>query len=154
MSDVIHSSVKTLADLPLDSARRFPNRAVLRQSRGDSFIDVPGRDLFSRIRDLSLGFRELGLVAGDRVAVIAESRLEWCLTDLAVLAAGGVTVPVYPTLTSAQVRYLLADSGATVAVVSDRAQVEKIAAIHTQLPALARVIVMNADGRAWSGGGW
>ena len=144
--------VKTLADLPFEAAGRFPNRAVLRQTRGDTFVEMSGRDFFARVRDLSLGFTELGLAAGDRVALVAESRPEWCVTDLAVLAAGGVTVPVYLTLTSAQVRYILNDCGANVAVVSDRVQLEKIATIHTQLPALARVVVMDADGRPWPEG--
>jgi len=144
--------VKTLADLPFEAAGRFPNRAVLRHTRGDTFVEMSGRDFFARVRDLSLGFSELGLAAGDRVALVAESRPEWCVTDLAVLAAGGVTVPVYPTLTSAPMRYLLNDCAATLAVVSDRAQVEKIAAIHTQVPVLARVVVMDADGRPWPEG--
>jgi len=149
---VINPHVKTLADLPLEAAGRFPNRPVLRQTRGDTFVEMSGRDLFARVRDLSLGFTGLGLSGGDRVAVVAESRPEWCVTDLAVLAAGGVTVPVYPTLTPAQVRYLLNDCGATLAVVSDRAQVEKIAVVGAQLPSLARVLVMDADGRSWPEG--
>jgi long-chain acyl-CoA synthetase len=146
---VIDSNVKTLADLPFHSAEKSPDRPVLRLCQGDAFADVSGRTLLSRVRDLSVGFGELGLAAGDRVAVIAESRPEWCVTDLAVLTAGGVTVPVYPTLTSAQVRDLLHDCGARVAVASDRAQVEKVSAIRAQLPVLTRIVVMNADGRPW-----
>lgn len=144
---VINPNVKTLADLPFHIAGRFPNRAVLRRCRGDAFVDLSGRDFFAHVRDLSLGFLQLGLAAGDRVAVIAESRPEWCVTDMAVLAAGGVTVPVYPTLTSGQVHYILNDCGAKLAVVSDRAQLEKITAICAELPGLATVIVMDADGR-------
>jgi long-chain acyl-CoA synthetase len=141
--------VKTLADLPFYSAERFPDRAVLRQCQGDTSVDMSGRTLLGRVRDLSLGFGELGLVAGDRVAVIADSRTEWCVTDLAVLTAGGVTVPIYPTLTSAHVRDLLNDCGARVVVASDRAQVEKVSAIRAQLPTLATIVVMDTDGRSW-----
>ena len=118
---MINPNVKTLADLPFHIAGRFPERAILRHSVGSAFIDTSGHDLLERVRDLSLGLGELGVAAGDRVAVVAESRPEWCITDLAVLTAGGVTVPVYPTLTSGQVRYILNDCAATVAVVSNRA---------------------------------
>jgi long-chain acyl-CoA synthetase len=151
-ADVINPNVKTLADLPFNIAERFPERAILRHSVGDAFLNTSGHDFLEHIRDLSLGLGELGLAAGDRVAVIAESRPEWCITDLAVLTAGDVTVPVYPTLTSGQVRYILNDCAAKVAVVSNRVQVEKIAAVRGQLSGIATIVVMDADGEAWPEG--
>lgn len=102
--------MRTLADLALHAARGSPDRAVVRQCRGDTVVDTSGRDFFSWVRDLSLGLEELGLAAGDRVAVVAEGCPEWCATDLAVAAAGGVTVPVSPTLTAAQAGYIVNDS--------------------------------------------
>ncbi len=107
-------------------------------------IEISGGELFEQIRDVSLGLSAFGLDAGDRVAMIAESRPEWCITDLAVLAAGGVTVPVYPTLTAAQVHDILNNCGATIAVVSNRPQVDKIVAIRWHsFPASATVVVMD-----------
>jgi long-chain acyl-CoA synthetase len=141
--------VKTLADLPFQIAERFPYRAVLRQCRSDGVVEISGGELFEQIRDVSLGLCAFGFGAGDRAAVIAQSRPEWCIADLAVLAAGGVTVPVYPTLTAAQVRDILDNCGAKLAVVSNRTQVEKIAATPTQCLSLATVVVMDSDGRPW-----
>jgi long-chain acyl-CoA synthetase len=149
---VSNPKLKTLADLPFHIAGRFSSRTILRHSLGDALIDTSGHDFLERVRDLSLGLGELGVAAGDRVAVIAESRPEWCATDLAILTAGGVTVPVYPTLTAGQVRYILNDCAAKVAVVSNRAQVEKIAAIRAQLSGFGTVVVMDADGQAWPDG--
>ena len=88
---------------------------------GDAVIEgVSSKEAFERVRDLSLGLGALGMAAGDRVAILAESRPEWILSDLAVLAAGAVTVPIYPTLAASQVRYILQDSGARLAVGVDR----------------------------------
>ena len=148
-TDVINRDIKTLADLPFHIAERLPHRALLRHCRGDRVIEISGKEFLEQIRNVSVGLRELGVATGDRVAVIAESRPEWCITDLAVLAAGGITVPVYPTLTSGQVRYILNDCGATVAIVSNRMQVDKIATVLPHLVDLAKVVVMDADGRAW-----
>lgn len=53
-----------------------------------------------------------GLGAGERVAVMGVTSYAWAVADLAVLAAGGVVVPVYPTASATQLRHLLADSGA------------------------------------------
>ncbi len=149
---MINPNVKTLADLPFHIVERFPNRAILRHCRGDALIDTSGDAFLEHVRDLSLGLGELGLTAGDRVAVVAESRPEWCVVDMAVLTAGGVMVPVYPTLTPGQVGYILSDCGAKLAVVSGRAQVEKIAAIRTQLSGFATVVVMDADRQPWPEG--
>jgi long-chain acyl-CoA synthetase len=149
---VIQPNIKTLADLPFHIAERFPHRAVLRHCRGDAVREISGSELVEQIRNVSVGLRDLGLTTGDRVAVIAESRPEWCVSDLAVLAAGGLTVPVYPTLTSGQVRYILDDCGASLAVVSNRVQVERIAAVRTHLLRLSTVVVMDIDGRPWPEG--
>jgi long-chain acyl-CoA synthetase len=139
----------TLAVLPFDIADRSPYCAVLRQCRGDAIIAISGRELLEQIRDVSFGLCELGLSAGDRVAVIAESRPEWCVADLAVLAAGGVTVPVYPTLTASQIHHILTNCGASIAVVSNRTQLDKIVADPALRSGLVSVIVMDADGRPW-----
>ena len=74
---------------------------------------------------------------------MSESRPEWILTDLAVTAAGGVTVPIYPTLSAAQARYILSDSGARIAVVSTIEQLEKVQAVRHQLPSIEAVILME-----------
>jgi long-chain acyl-CoA synthetase len=148
----MNRTVRTLADLPFQIDERFPHRSVLRQCRGDTVIEMSGKEFFEQIRDVSLGLSAFGIDPGDRVAVIAESRPEWCVTDLAVLAAGAVTVPVYPTLTAGQVHDILSSCGATVAVVSNRAQVDKIAAMLAQHPGLETIAVMDPDGRPWPEG--
>ena len=70
----------------------------------------------------------VGLVKGDRVAILSENRWEWAVTDFATLAMGGVDVPLYGTLTPEQIGYMLRDSGAKVVVVSTGEQYDKIVA--------------------------
>jgi long-chain acyl-CoA synthetase len=146
---VIHQNINTLVDLPFHLAERLPGRAVLRRCCGDAVSEISGSELLEQVRHLSVALRELGLASGDRVAVVAESRPEWCVTDLAVLGAGGVTVPIYPTLTSEQACYIANDCGATLAVVSNRAQVEKLAPVRTRLAGVSPVVVMDVDGQPW-----
>ncbi len=136
-------SVRTLADLPFHVMGRFQGAPVVGTTRGGEIRSQVGRELFDGIRDLSLGLSELGMAPGDRVALIAESRPEWLSVDLAILVAGGVTVPVYPTLSPAQVRYILQDSASTIAVVSTRVQLTKLQEVRHELPALQAVVVMD-----------
>ncbi len=138
-------SVKTIADLPFHVLGRFANPQAVGQCRSGRIDALSSKEVFERIRDLSLGFTALGIGSGDRVAIIAESRPEWLFVDLAILAAGGVTVPIYPTLSAAQAHYILQDSGARLGVVSTRLQLDKIQEVRHQLPSLEAVIVMDED---------
>ncbi len=138
------SSVRTIADLPFHVMGRFQKPLLLGRSRGGTVEGLGSREVFERVRDLSLGLTALGLSRGDRVAIVSESRPEWILTDLAVVTGGGVTVPIYPTLSAAQAHYILRDSGARIAVVSTRLQLEKILEVRHQLPGLEAIVSMEA----------
>ncbi len=139
----VDADVRTIADLPFHMMGRFPKPLAIWRCRGDEMIRLSSKEVFERIRDLSLGFRALGIAAGDRVAIISESRPEWLLCDLAILAGGAVTVPIYPTLSAAQARYILQDSGARLAVVSTRLQFDKVQEIRHLLPALEAIVTMD-----------
>ena len=136
-------SVTTIADLPFHVMGRLPKPMSIGRCGKHGIDGLSSKALFERVRDVSLGLGELGITSGDRVAILAESRPEWLITDLAVLAAGAVTVPVYPTLSSPQVRYILADCGAKAAVVSSREQLDKIQTIRHELPGLGAVILID-----------
>ncbi len=146
----IDADVRTVADLPFHVAGRFPKPLALGRCRGDQVIEISSSGMLERVRDLSLGLGVLGVRAGDRVALISESRPEWLLCDLAILAGGAVTVPIYPTLSAAHARYMLQDSGARLAIVSTRLQLDKIQDVRHLLPSLEAVILMDAAAAAAS----
>ena len=138
------TDVRTIADLPFHVMGRFPKPLLVGRCRGSQIEGVSSKELFEQVRDLSLGLSALGVGAGDRVAILSESRPEWLLTDLAVLTAGGVTVPVYPTLSASQARYIFQDCGAKAVVVSTSEQLEKVQQIRHLLPSLESVVVIDA----------
>jgi long-chain acyl-CoA synthetase len=138
-------SVNTIADLPFHVMGRFPKPLLIGRCGRSEIEGLSSQAFFERVRDMSLGLGALGVAAGDRIAIVAESRPEWLIADLAILAAGGVTVPIYPTLSSAQARYILQDSAAKAAIVSTRLQLDKIQEVRHQLPSLEAVIVMDGS---------
>ena len=137
--------VRTIADLPFHNMGRFQKAMMIGRCSDTGIVGIGTKEVFERIRDLGLGLASLGVTSGDRVAIVSESRPEWVLCDMAILALGGVTVPIYPTLNGSQVRYILADAGARLAIVSTRQQLEKIQEVRHQLPALEAVIVLDED---------
>ena len=133
----------SLADLPFRLVARFPKPVAVARCEEQSFATLSSQQFFDRIRALSLGLGALGLRQGDRVALVSESRPEWVISDLAILTAGAVTVPVYPTLSAPQLWFILAESGARFAIVSNAAQVSKIHEVTKGLSDLEAIIVIE-----------
>ncbi len=102
----------TIAQLLFFTSGRFPRPDLIGQCGPAEVTYTSGRELLERVRDLSLGLADLGVEAGTRVALLSENRPEWLFADLAVQAAGAVTVPIYPTLSTEQVAFILRDSEA------------------------------------------
>ena len=139
------ASPRTLTELFFDAVQTFgAHAAAFRYKADGAWRDVTHREAAARVQALSLGLRELGLAAGEKVAILAETRLEWALTDYACLCARTTDVPIYPTLPANQVEYILHDAGAAAVVCSTAAQVEKIRAVKSGLPSLRHVIVFDA----------
>ena len=136
--------VRTIAELPFYVHGRHPKDALIGRCRGDATDMLSTQDFFDRIRDQSLGLGGLGVTAGDRVAILSDSRPEWVMADLAILTLGGVTVPIYPTLPASQVRYILNDSEAVVIVAADAEQAAKVREVWSDLPNLRTLVVMDA----------
>jgi long-chain acyl-CoA synthetase len=137
------ADVRTIADLPFHVMGRFPKSMLLGRCRQGGVDGISSQEFFERVRDLSLGLGALGIGPGDRVVIMGESRTEWLMADLAILAAGGVTVPIYPTLSAPQARYILQDSGAKAAIVSTRPQLDKIQEVRHELNAIEAVVLID-----------
>ena len=89
------SQRRTMATLARDCADRYPDEVAARYRDGDGWADVTFAELNERVSDLAMGLIELGVEAGDRVSVLADTRFEWTVIDLAISACGGVVVPIY-----------------------------------------------------------
>jgi long-chain acyl-CoA synthetase len=118
---------------------------AMRAKRNGAWVELTYRELADRVQDLSLGLLELGLVPGDRVALLSENRPEWAMADYACLAARCTDVPIYPSLPAKQVEYNLCDSGAVAIFVSSRQQLEKVQSLRQRVPGLRHVIAFDDD---------
>jgi long-chain acyl-CoA synthetase len=117
----------------LDLAERDPAMPIAARREGDRFVELSVRELVDRVRALAKGLVAHGVSAGDRVALMAHTRLEWMEVDYAILLAGAVTVPIYDTSSPEQVDWILSDSGAVLTVVESsamRATVEELSDRH------------------------
>ncbi|MFT4931819.1 MAG: long-chain acyl-CoA synthetase [Natronomonas sp.] len=95
------------------------------------------------VRNLAAGFRDLGVESDDRVAIFADTRMEWAQTDFALLAAGAVVTTVYTSSSESQVEYLLSDPEAVGVVAENRDLAERVIAVEDDLDHLEFVVVMD-----------
>ncbi len=105
------------------------------------------------VKDLSRGLRALGLEPGERVVLLSENRPEWLIADVAIMAAGGVTVPAYATNTVADNNHVLTDSGACGVIVSTRALAKKVLPAALESPDCKWVISIEELGTGQNGTG-
>jgi long-chain acyl-CoA synthetase len=133
----------TIAELPFFVAGRFSKPDLVGRSWADRIDHFSGRELVDRIRDFSLGLSALGMAPGDHVALLSESRPEWLIADFAILTSGAVTVPIYPTLSSEQIAFILSDSRASLAIVSTPTQLDKVLAAAPALPSLRAIVLLD-----------
>ena len=76
------------------------------------------KEVADQICVLAESLRKMGLNAGDRVALVSENRPEWCIADIAIMAAGCISVPTYITNTERDHAHILDNSGARAVIVS------------------------------------
>ncbi len=110
--------------------------------RGGTWYEISSRELYTRVYHTAKQIQQWGIAKGDRVALIAENRFEWAITDWACLLLGVVDVPIYPTLTAEQTEFMLENSGARAIFVSTEKQFEKVLSIRART-SLERIVVMD-----------
>ncbi|MCX6565296.1 MAG: AMP-binding protein [Candidatus Aminicenantes bacterium] len=125
--------IETLCQIPLNTLRSYGKPDQLLYKEKGRYVPISSREFYDRIRFIALGLRALGQEPGDKLIILAENRPEWVMTDFANLAAGGVTVPIYPTLMPEQIRYIIDDSEARFVVCSTPELRVKIEAVRPLL---------------------
>ena len=130
-----------------DAAEKYPARSALSSKPAGSkeWVTLTYKEAADQVKQVSLGLRALGIGPGDRVALLSENRPEWVIADLAALAAGAATVPIYPTLPASQIAHILADSGAKAVIVSDAKQMAKVMTSRASAPSLSALITLDAE---------
>ncbi len=107
------------------------------------WVSISSDEMLRRIRNIAGGLYSLGVRGGDRVAILSESRPEWTLTDAGCIFTGAIDVPIYPTLTPLQVRYILKDAGARVLVIQNEEKFLQIREILSECPSVEHLVFIE-----------
>lgn len=138
---------QTIPHFCIESFRRNNKRDALAYKIGDVWNYISGTDVVEKIRRIAIGLSQLGVKAGDRIAIISENRPEWSLTDLAILSLRAVNVPIYTTQAVDQIRYILEDSGAKMLFVSGKKLLKHAEQAIQSVERIEKLVFFDSDSK-------
>jgi long-chain acyl-CoA synthetase len=129
----------------LDRAKRDPKRTALLRSRTGPNASIAYGELLNRIERMASGLMRLGIKKGDSVALLSENRPEWTMADFSIMAAGGVSVPIYTSLSPQQMGFQLKHSRVRLIFLSEGPHLQNVKAIRDKLPLLKGLVFLDED---------
>jgi len=129
-----------LAQLFLGAVDAYDKPDALKYKQAGAWHSVSHKRLYDDVKRIALSLEALGVEPGDRVAILSENRPEWLMADFACVMARAISVPLYPVLPAEQIEYMVRDSEAKVAFVSDPEQLAKIEELRGAAPSLGHVV--------------
>ena len=127
------------------AADRYGDAPAVRFQRDGEWVEWTYTELGERVQRFALGLVGLGVEAGDRVCILANTRVEFTVANLGAASAGAVVVPVYPSNSPDECQWVVGNSGGRLIVCEDETQVAKIELVRDALPDLEHVVTI--DGR-------
>ena len=127
-------------------AEKHSDKPFLWAKEEGEYVSQSWRDVAETVMALAKGLKQLGIEDGDRVVLCSENRPEWPIAHLAIMAAGGITVPAYTTNTVNDHLYIFSNSGAKAAIVSTKKLGERLVPAAHQTDGVSFVVSMeNVD---------
>ncbi|MBN8540024.1 MAG: long-chain fatty acid--CoA ligase [Deltaproteobacteria bacterium] len=132
----------TIVQRFIETAKRHPNKTAVRfpqaTGRAINWLELNWTEYRQLVDSLAAGLQAHGVRKGDKVAILANTRLEWAALDLAILGLGAITVPIYPSSTQDDVSFILHDSHAKILFVEDLTVLRKLTAVFSRDSKLRR----------------
>ena len=124
---------------------KYFSKEAIRYKKGSEWLSLTWGEYYEKICTFAKGLIAAGLEEKGFVAILSQNRYEWVVADLGAIAAGAVPTGIYPTSSSEQCSYIIGHCKASVVVVENKAQLEKINAVKAQLPHLKSIVLLDGE---------
>lgn len=136
-------TIPQLFEYLTDVFSKTTNKSVMYRKVNDKYEGIGYNEFKEEAEKFAFGLAALGVKKEDKIAIISENRPEWVYSDMAILGLGAIDVPLYPSLTSDSIEYILANSESKGVIVSNKFQLNKILKVRDKLKNLHFIIVIN-----------
>jgi long-chain acyl-CoA synthetase len=127
-------------------AERFPEKIAFRKKEFGIWHQISYEDFWNQTQFVGHALKFYGVDVKDKVAIHSENRPEWIISDIAIQAIQSITVGLYPTNPSSEVKYLLSHSESKILFAEDQEQVDKVLEVIEDLPNLLKIVYFESRG--------
>ncbi|HUG95197.1 MAG TPA: long-chain fatty acid--CoA ligase [Pleomorphomonadaceae bacterium] len=147
MSD--DQKARNVVELIHRSVERIPDKEALRWKlpKDGGWVSRTYAEFWDWVARVSLGLEGLGIADGDTICIMSRTRPEWLVADLAGLALGAVTCPIYPQTEPGQTAFIINNVGASLIFVENAQLANKIESVRAQCPTLRTIVTFDAAGK-------
>lgn len=132
-----------LFDFIFYQLEHFPKKDAVAGKVNGKWVKYSTQDVIDKANALSAGLLKMGIVPGDKVAIISNNRPEWVITDLAISQMGAINVPIYPTISENDYKFIFNDAEVKVAFVSDADLFSKVTSIRAEVPTFQKAFTFD-----------
>ncbi len=131
-------------DIPYLQKEKFPKEDCIASKVNGAWVKISTQEFISTAENLAYGFLDAGIKKGDAISTVcSNNRIEWNFVDLAILMIGAVHVPVYPTISDDDFKFIFKDAEIKYVFVSDEKLYNKISVIAKDIPTIKNVHTFN-----------
>jgi long-chain acyl-CoA synthetase len=143
---------QSLLDLVHEQVLTRPDATATLTKRDGTYQPNTWAQLWAEAQRVARSLLAIGIASGDRINIASNTRYEWVVLDFGILAAGAVTVPIYPSNLPDECQYVSDHSGARVVFAEDRGQVAKFLEVRDRLPEVLLIVQMTGKVESDEGG--
>lgn len=136
-------TIPELFRILVDEYGKDQSKAMLSYKVDKEYVNITYQQFKQEVELMAHGLLSIGLSAGEKVILLAENRPEWMMFDFAILGIGAVDVPLYPSLTPADIKFIINNSESKVVIVSNKLLLSKFLRVKDECPGVESIIVMN-----------
>lgn len=137
--------VNIISELFLNTIESYPKDDLILYKKKGKYVPISTGEFASLVKHFSLGLSDLDFKAGNKLIILSENRPEWVITDISNLCLGGITVPIYTSLVTEQIKYIINDSDAKIVVFSNQDLWQKIDAVRSELENISHYISFQSE---------
>jgi len=137
------NQVKRLFDVPYHQLFAYPNERMFVTKLNGDWVPVSTQQFLDEVNALSKGLVGLGVLPGEKVAIVASNRVEWNMLDIAIQQVGAIVVPVYPNISVSDYKHIFGDAAVRFGFVGSLELYEKISAIKPEIPTLEQLFCFD-----------
>ncbi len=134
---------KRLFDIIPYQLERYPRQDSISDKQNDNWVNYSTKEVQETIDKFSLGLLKMGVVPGDKLAIISPNRSEWNFVDLGLLQLGCVDVPIYPNISLSEYEYILNNSGAKIIFVANEDLYSKIDSLRKKVSTITDIYTFD-----------